>query len=82
MDSHALLDFLIKEYGLKNDATLSKALGIKPPALSKIRSRRMGVSGDMKIIIYKKTGMSIEDIEEFLEKDLRWLEPSTNHQKT
>ncbi len=68
MDSHALLDFLIKEYGLKNDAALSKALGIKPPTLSKIRSRRMGVSGDMKILIYKKTGLSIEDIEEFLEK--------------
>jgi plasmid maintenance system antidote protein VapI len=82
MDSHALLDFLIKEYGLKNDAALSKALGIKPPTLSKIRSRRMGVSGDMKILIYKKTGLSIEDIEEFLEKDLLWLELSTNHRKT
>jgi DNA-binding transcriptional MerR regulator len=28
----------------------------------------MGVSGDIKIIIYKKTGLSIEDIEEFLEE--------------
>jgi plasmid maintenance system antidote protein VapI len=68
MYAHALLDFLIKEYGLKNDAALSKALGVKPPVISKIRSRSMGVSGDMKILIYKKTGMSIEDIEEFLEK--------------
>lgn len=67
-DAHALLDFLIKEYGLKNDAALSRALGVKPPALSKIRARVMGVSGDMKILIHKKTGMSIEDIESFLEK--------------
>jgi plasmid maintenance system antidote protein VapI len=67
-DAHALLDFLIKEYGLKNDAALSKSLGVSPPAISKIRSRMMGVSGDMKILIYKKTGMSIEDIESFLEK--------------
>lgn len=68
MNAHALLDFLIKEYGLKNDAALAKALGVKPPVMSKIRNRVMGVSGDMKILIYKKTGMSIEDIEEFLEK--------------
>lgn len=68
MIAHALFDFLIKEYGLKNDAALSKALGVKPPVISKIRSRAMGVSGDVKILIHKKTGMSIEDIEEFLEK--------------
>ncbi len=67
-DAHALLDFLIKEYGLKNDAALSRALGVSPPAISKIRSRAMGVSGDIKILIYKKTGLSIEDIESFLEK--------------
>ena len=67
-DAHALLDFLIKEYRLKNDAALSRALGVKPPALSKMRSRAMGISGDMKILIHKKTGMSIEDIEGFLEK--------------
>jgi hypothetical protein len=67
-DAHALLDFLIKEYGLKNDAALSRALGVSPSAISKIRSRAMGVSGDIKILIYKKTGLSIEDIESFLEK--------------
>jgi hypothetical protein len=67
-DAHALLDFLIKEYGLKNDAALSRALGISAPMISKIRSRKMAVSGDLKIAIYKKTGLSIEDIESFLEK--------------
>jgi hypothetical protein len=67
-DAHALLDFLIKEYGLKNDAALSRALGVSPPAISKIRSRAMGVSGDIKILIYKQTGLSIEDIESFLEE--------------
>jgi hypothetical protein len=68
MDAHALLDFLIKEYGLKNDAALSKALSVRPSVICKIRGRKMNVSGEMKILIYKKTGMSIEDIEEFLDK--------------
>jgi len=68
VNAHALLDFLVREYKLKNDAALSRALGVRPSVLSKIRARTLGVSGDMKILIYKKTGMSIEDIEEFLEK--------------
>ena len=65
--AHALFDFLIKEYGLKNDAALAKALGVNPPVISKLRSGINNMSGDVKILIYKKTGMSIEDIEEFLE---------------
>jgi plasmid maintenance system antidote protein VapI len=65
---HPLLDFLKKEYKLKNDAALAKALGIKPPTISKLRANRQTMSAEMKIIIHKKTGMSIEDIEHFLEK--------------
>lgn len=64
--AHPLIDFLKKEYKLKNDAALSKAMGISPPTISKIRSSRNNVSAEIKILIHKKTGMSIEDIEEFL----------------
>ncbi len=63
---HPLLDFLKKEYKLKNDAALAKALGIKPPTISKLRANRQTMSAEMKIIIHKKTGMSIADIESFL----------------
>lgn len=66
--AHPLLDFLKKEYKLKNDAALAKALGVKPPTISKLRANRQSMSAEIKIIIYKKTGMSIEDIEAFLEK--------------
>lgn len=64
--AHPLLDFLKKEYKLKNDAALAKALGVKPPTISKLRSNKYVMSADVKIIIHKKTGMSIEDIESFL----------------
>ena len=67
--AHPLLDFLKKEYKLKNDAALAVALGIKPPTVSKIRSDRQNISAEMKIIIHKKTGMSIADIESFLGED-------------
>jgi len=64
--THPLLDFIKKEYKLKNDAALAKALGIKPPTISKLRANRQSMSAEIKIIIHKKTGMSIEDIESFL----------------
>ena len=67
--AHPLLDFLKKEYKLKNDAALAKALGIKPPTVSKLRANRQVMSAEMKIIIHKKTGMSIADIESFLGED-------------
>lgn len=61
---HPLFDLLIKEYSLKNDAALAKALDFTPMAISKIRSGFMQLSPRSMILIYKKTGMSIEDIEE------------------
>jgi plasmid maintenance system antidote protein VapI len=63
---HALIDFLKREYEIPSDRALSAALGITPPAISKIRSRTTGVSAEMIILIHKKTGMSIEDIEDLI----------------
>ena len=63
---HPLLDFLKKEYELKSDRALCEALGVTPPVISRIRARRCGVSAEIMIIIHKKTGMSIEDIENMI----------------
>ena len=71
-NSHPLFDFLIKEYSLKNDAALSRALKISPMDISKIRKyansedKRYRVSARMMIIVHKRSGMSIEDIEEMV----------------
>lgn len=63
---HLLLDFLKKEYELKSDRALCKALGVTPPAISKIRHRTNRISAEIIILIHKKTGMSIEDIEDLI----------------
>lgn len=63
---HTLLDFLKKEYSLKSDRALCDALGVTPPVVSRIRSGRCNVSAEIMIIIHKKTGMSIEDIEQMI----------------
>lgn len=72
MKPHRLFDFLKKEYKLNTDAHLAEVLDVAPPVISRIRSGRGNgiknyqVSARMIINIYKKTGMSIEDIESFL----------------
>ena len=40
-DPNNLLDTLIKQLHLKNDAALSRALEVAPPVISKIRHRRL-----------------------------------------
>ena len=64
---HRLFDFLIAEYGLKNDRALADGLGVKYPMISKMRAGQP-VTPRMILLIYKATGMSIEDIESFLQK--------------
>lgn len=66
---HTLLDFLKREYELESDRALCRALGVTPPAISKIRSRTVRVSAEMIILIHKKTGMSIEDIEDLIKEN-------------
>jgi DNA-binding transcriptional regulator YdaS (Cro superfamily) len=51
---------------LKNDAALAKALGITPIDVSKIRKGINKVSARVMIIVHKKTGITIEDIEEMV----------------
>ena len=63
---HALLDFLRKEYQLKSDRALCAALGVTAPVISRIRAGKSQVSAEVIIIIHKKTGMSIEDIEQLI----------------
>jgi len=64
--SFLLLDTLIKEFGLKNDAALAKFLEIPPSSLSKWRNGFQGVSAERILHIYDKTGWSIEKIRKLL----------------
>ena len=66
---HALFDFLKTEYNISSDRQLCAALGITPPALSKIRHGVVGISGDIIILIHEKTGMTIADIKEFISEN-------------
>lgn len=61
-DPDRLLDEVLATLCLKNDAALSRALGIAPPVLSKVRHRRLPVAAGLIIQIHDATRLSIDDI--------------------
>ncbi|SFV18036.1 hypothetical protein [Pseudoduganella namucuonensis] len=61
-----LLDEVLAQLSLKNDAALSRSLGVSPPILSKVRHRRMPVAAWMIIQIHDATEMSIDEIRALL----------------
>lgn len=59
---HTLLDALMKELGLKNDAALSRALEVAPPVISKIRHGGLPVGATILISMHELTGKSIAEL--------------------
>lgn len=63
---HPLLDALISEMQLKNDAGVATFLNLAPPHVSRLRHRKLLINGDIILRIYDKTGWSIEKIRSYL----------------
>jgi plasmid maintenance system antidote protein VapI len=69
-DPNRLLDALLQNMRLKNDAALSRMLEVAPPVISKIRHHRLPVSASLLIRMHEATGTSIGDLR-FLMGDRR-----------
>ena len=65
---HMLFDHLIEKYELKNDAKLHEFLEkkISKPDISKLRHGRKKMGALHILVIHKKTGMPVTEIEEML----------------
>jgi len=61
-DANYLLDFVIGRAGLKNDAALSRALGVQPPVISKIRHYKLKVGPEMILKIHDATDIPVREI--------------------
>src|SRR3712207_5444384 len=57
-----LLDTLIENLRLKNDAALSRALEVAPPVISKIRHRRLPVGASLLIRMHEVSDLSIREL--------------------
>lgn len=61
-DPDRLLDTLIQQLGLKNDAALARALEVAPPVISKIRHRRLPVGASLLIRMHEVSDLTIRDL--------------------
>ncbi len=62
----ALLDHIIDQNSLKNDAALSRYLGIAPPVVSKMRHGTLSFGAVHIIRLHELTGWSIAQIKAYL----------------
>jgi transcriptional regulator with XRE-family HTH domain len=69
VNSHRLLDAAIDKMNLKNDAALSKTLGIAPPTISKLRHGRISVGPSMLIRIHEATDIPIRKLRALMSDD-------------
>ena len=61
-DPNNLMDSLIKQLGIKNDAALSRRLEVAPPVISKIRHKILPVGPNLLIRMHEESGLSIREI--------------------
>lgn len=61
-DPNHLLDTLIQKLHLKNDASLSRALEVAPPVISKIRHRKLAIGASILIRMHEISNISIKEL--------------------
>lgn len=57
-----LLNTVIRDLNIKNDAALSRVLEVAPPVISKIRNRILPIGASMLIRMHEATGREIKDL--------------------
>lgn len=58
----AMLDALIAEMQLKNDAALARRLEVAPPVISKLRHGALPVGASILISAHEESGISITEL--------------------
>lgn len=62
-----LLTALLAKRNLKNDRALAKALEVPPPAISKIRHGRTGVTADFILRVHERLDLPVADIRHLMQ---------------
>lgn len=60
------LDALLEKMNLKNDAALSRAMGVTPSVLCKLRKERLPFGPSYRIIVHEMVGWSFADMRKML----------------
>jgi len=59
---HRLLDYLLRQQRVKNDAALSRLLLLTPSSISKIRRGHTGVSAEVLLRVHEAFGIPIAEL--------------------
>jgi hypothetical protein len=65
-DPRNLLDTLIRELHIKNDASLSRILEVAPPVISKIRNKKLPIGPSILIRMHEASDLSIKELRELM----------------
>ncbi|WP_300752214.1 helix-turn-helix transcriptional regulator [Janthinobacterium sp.] len=60
--NNELLDTLVLQHSLKNDAALARALEVAPPVISKIRHGRLPIGASLLIRMHEVFDVSIREL--------------------
>ncbi len=69
MNVAQLLDKVKEKLNLKNDAALSRAMGVAPPVVSKLRNGRLPIGDATWLRLHEITGMRTLDLKAWASKD-------------
>lgn len=61
-----LLDHLIANHDVKNDADISRKLEVSPPVISRLRNGKCNVSSDIILRIHEVFNIPVKQIRELL----------------
>jgi hypothetical protein len=61
-DPNHLIDVLIDRLELRNDAALSRVLGVEAPVISKIRHKRLAIGASILIRMHETSDIAIHEL--------------------
>jgi hypothetical protein len=61
-DPNHLIDALIERLELRNDAALSRVLGVEAPVISKIRHKRLPIGASILIRMHETSDIAIHEL--------------------
>ena len=70
-----LLDRLCTAVGARSYSALGRVIDVSPSVLSKVRHRRLAISGEILLRMHEKTGIPIRELRRWMGDNRRYFSP-------
>lgn len=67
----ALLDYIMRNLGLKNDAAMARKFSLGPPVICKLRNGHMALSSAILLVFHEGGGYSIKFMKNMLGMEIK-----------